>query len=92
MASSPSWSRFCPVSGSLHEHLIYCRHCHARNPQVSHPASTSHSVRKEVVEIPDSPPSKTSLSTTTQIASQFPNYSCTQAEEHRKSHQSSAFR
>ena len=81
--ASVSWTPFCGVDGSSHEHLIYCHRCHARNPQVSY--TSSNPVRSsEVIEVSDSPPrtqAPTSILTTSQLGPRFADYNRTQGAE-----------
>ena len=92
MISSFSWFYFYSVSENLHEHLIYCYYCHARNSQVSHSAFISHFIQKKVVKISDFFSFKTFFSIIIQIAFQFFNYNYMQTEKHWKSHQFFAFK
>jgi hypothetical protein len=62
---------------------VYCFHCHGRNPDVPYNTLTSARSR-DVIEIEDAP-SRSSISTTNQIAPRFGSYNRQGAETLRQS-------
>ena len=80
-----SWTFFCEVTEDSHENLIQCSHCHARNSQISFTVSSNISVRRtEIVDLRDfffSLQSKSSIFTTSQIASRFAFYNHAESAE-----------
>jgi hypothetical protein len=85
MSSNPPipWTPFCGITGNSHENLVYCFHCHGRNPEVPYNTLTSARSR-DIIEIDDAP-SRSSISTTNQIAPRFGSYNRHGAEALRQS-------
>jgi hypothetical protein len=66
-----------------HENLVYCFNCHGQNPEIQY--NTLSSARsRDVIEIEDAP-SRSSISTTNQIAPRFGLYNRQGAETLRQS-------
>ena len=86
MSSNPTipWTPFCGITGNSHENLVYCFHCHGRNPEVPYNTLTSARSRN-IIEIDDAPASRSSISTTSLIAPRFGSYNRHGAESLRQS-------